>query len=152
MTNLTSSRVVGAALLGAVKRAPAGIGWLSSRVVGNWEWQPPSWLAWVGALLSRGWRYLVTDFWRLAVVLLVLASAIGGWVWYKSRPVPHYARYTVNAPGLTEYGDTGISSSKALTVLFSRSAAPLQQVDKTIGQWMRRSKFCLCGRVFSRLV
>ncbi|MEO8661548.1 MAG: alpha-2-macroglobulin [Bryobacteraceae bacterium] len=132
MTNLTSLRVVWAALLGTAKRVPAGIGWLSSRVLGNWEWQPPSWLAWIGALLAGGWRYLVTDFRRLAVVLLVLASAIGGWVWYKSRPVPHYARYTVNAPGLTEYGDTGISSIKPLTVLFNRSAAPLQQVEKNV--------------------
>ena len=121
-----------AALLRAASGLLAGISWLSARVLGRWQWQPPSWLTWIGGRLARGWRYVAADARRAAAFALVLVAATGGWLWYKSRPVPHYVTYTVTAPGLTEYDDRGIFSIKPLAVAFSESAAPLQQVDKTV--------------------
>ena len=132
MTNLATLRAFWAALLRAVMKLTAGISWLCARVFGRWEWQPPSWLASVGARLVQAGRYVAADAKRAGLIILVLAGMAGGWLWYKSRPVPHYVTFTVTAPGLTEYGDKGISSIKPVALEFSESAAPLQQVEKTI--------------------
>ena len=94
-----------ASLLRVATTLASGFSWLTARAIGHWEWQPPYWLIWFGQHLLRGWRYLVADAKRVAIVLLVLFSAIGGWVWYRSRPVPHYVAFTISAPGLTDYGD-----------------------------------------------
>jgi hypothetical protein len=132
MTNLATLRTFWAALLRVVTKLTAGISWLSTRVFGRWEWQPPSWLAWFGSRLAQAGRYLAADAKRAGFILLVVAGMAGGWLWYKSRPVPHYVTFTVTAPGLTEYGDKGISSIKPLALQFSEWTAPLQQVEKTI--------------------
>src|SRR5262245_34888058 len=126
MTNLASLRTLWAALWSAVVKLGAGIAWLSARVFGRWKWQPPSWIAWTGGRVRQGGRYLVADKKRAGIAFLVLASMLGATVWYETRPVPHYVTYKVNAPGLTEYNDRGISSIKPLTVTFDESAAPLQ--------------------------
>src|SRR5215813_5924947 len=95
------------------------------RWIGRWNWQPPFWLVWVGSRLVRDSRLL-------AMGGLVLAVVIAGWLWLRSRPSPHYVTFTVASPGLTEYGDKGISSIKPLAIQFSEPAAPLQQVEKTV--------------------
>jgi hypothetical protein len=118
--------------LTTLRKLSAAISTLGAQVIGRWQWQPPAWLMWIGSRLAQAARYLAADAKRAAIVLLVLAGAVGGWVWYKSRPVPHYVTYTLTAPGLTEYDEKGISSIKPLAVRFSESAAPLQQVDKTV--------------------
>src|ERR1700726_1834026 len=100
MTSLASLRRVWAAVLRGAKQLPAVISRLSAKVIGRWEWQPPSWLLLVGRRLAEGPRYLVADTRPAAIALLVLAGAIGGWLWYKGRPVPHYVTYIVTAPGL----------------------------------------------------
>ncbi len=110
----------------------AGISWLSARAIGRWEWQPPAWLPWIGGRLAQGFHYIAADAKRAAIFALVLMGAVGGLVWYKNRPVPHYVTYAITDPGLTEYSDKGIFSIKPLIVEFSESAAPLQQVDKTM--------------------
>ena len=132
MTSLTALKAFWAALLRVAAQAFAGVKWLSARVIGQWEWQPPAWIKWTGSRLRQGAGYIVADAKRAGVILLVLAGMIGGWVWYKSRPVPHYVTYTVTAPGLTEYDEKGISSIKPLAIQFNESAAPLQQIDKTV--------------------
>src|ERR1700722_7231822 len=132
MTYLASLRLLWAALLRAVMKLTSGISWLSARVIGKWKWQPPSWAPWIGRRIAQGGHYVAADSRRAAVFVLVLMGAVGGLVWYRNRPVPHYVAYSVTGPGLTEYGDKGISSIKPLIVQFSESAAPLQQVDKTI--------------------
>src|ERR1017187_3770571 len=132
MTTLVTLRAFWAALLRVATKLIAGISWLGTRVIGRWEWQPPAWLGWFGSRLAQAGRYIAADAKRAGLILLVLASMVGGWVWYKSRPVPHYVTFTVTAPGLTEYDEKGISSIKPLAVQFSESAAPLQQVDKTV--------------------
>src|SRR5690348_2378764 len=105
---------------------------ISERVIGHWHWQPPVWLVWTGSRLSQAARYIAADAKRAGVILVMLAGAAGGWLWYKSRPAPHYVTYSITAPELTEYGDKGISSIKPLAVQFSESTAPLQQVEKTV--------------------
>src|SRR5438094_5222391 len=124
MTNLATLRAFWAALLRVATKLTAGISWLGTRVIGRWEWQPPSWVAWTGSRLAQAGRYLAADAKRAGLILLVLAGMLGGWIWYKSRPAPHYVTLTVTAPGLTEYGDRGISSIKPLAVQFSESTAP----------------------------
>ncbi|MBV8905054.1 MAG: alpha-2-macroglobulin family protein, partial [Acidobacteriia bacterium] len=124
---------------GIGNRLFAGISRVAAGVFGHWEWQKPSWLAWTGRHLLRGWQYATADAKRLAIVAAVVMGAIGGWVWYKTRPVPHYMSYSATAPGLTEYGEKGISSIKPLCVDFSESAAPLQQIQKTIGTGIKMS-------------
>ena len=57
--------------------------------------------------------------WRAAIFVLVLMGAVGGWVWYKNRAVPHYVTCAATGLGITEYGDEGISSIKPLVVRFS---------------------------------
>src|SRR5580704_994436 len=132
MKSLAGLRTLWTAWLRAAKKLPAGIASISAPVLGRWEWQPPSWLLWIGRRLTEGWRYLAADLRRAAVVLLVLIGIVGAWVWYKHRPVPHYVTCTVSAPGLTEYNDRGISSIKPLVLQFNESAAPLQQVGKAV--------------------
>jgi len=103
-----------------------------SKVIGRWEWQPPSWLKWCAGQAARAWRHLTGDLRRAGIALLVLIAVAGTWLWYKSRPAPQYVTYTVTPPGLTEYGDKGISSIKPLAVEFSEPVAPLQQIEKSI--------------------
>jgi uncharacterized protein YfaS (alpha-2-macroglobulin family) len=132
MTSFERLRPLGAALVKGARRFTTGISWLSARVLGRWSWQPPFWLAWLAGRSLQAWRWVVADAKRAAVAILLLLGAIGGGVWYKARPTPHYVTYTINAPGLTEYGEKGISSIKPLDVQFSESAAPLQQIDKPV--------------------
>jgi len=101
-------------------------------LIGRWQWQPPGWLAWIGTSAVRGWRYVVSDKKRAILTTLLIVAAGGGSAWYATRPTPHYVIYTISAPGLTEYNDTGISSIKPLKVSFSESAAPLKQIQKAV--------------------
>lgn len=132
MTTPERLRALCSALLGAATKLPAAMSRLSARVLGRWEWQPPSWCGWVGRWGTEVWRYLAADVRRPVFALLVLVGVTGGLVWYIERPAPNYVTYTVTAPGLTEYGDKGISSIKPLAIQLSESAAPLQKVDKTL--------------------
>ena len=125
-------RAAWAALARAAQKVPGGVARVSERAIGRWNWQPPAWLAWSGRRVAQSGRYLAADKKRAGIALIALVGIAGGWLWYKSRPVPHYVTYTISAPGLTEYGDKGISSIKPLAVKFSEPAAPLQQVEKTV--------------------
>src|SRR5262249_39935138 len=108
-----------AALLRIAAIVARAISWLSARVIGHLDWQPPSWLAWVGQRFNEGWRYLTAD-WRLGwIAFIALISSVGGYAWYKSLPQPHYVTYDVTRPALTEYNDRGIYSIKPLAIHFS---------------------------------
>src|SRR4051812_31029045 len=96
------------------------------QVFGEWHWQPPVWLAWIARRIALAARFLVADIKRAIALPVLLAAIFWGWVWYKNRPVPHYVTVTVAAPGLTEYGDKGISSIQPLAIRFDESAAPLE--------------------------
>ncbi|HEX3702988.1 MAG TPA: alpha-2-macroglobulin [Vicinamibacterales bacterium] len=108
------------------------VGWLIVALFGRLEWRPPVWVTEARVRTVRGWRYLTANPKRAAVFVALLLTAIGGSVWYATRPKPHYLRYTVSAPGLTEYNDKGISSIKPLTVTFNESAAPLKSVQQNV--------------------
>ena len=120
------------ALSGAAAKVPPAVSRVSTPVIGRWQWQPPAWMAWTGRRIAGGWRYLAADYRRAGAAVLLLAAVIGGWIWYKNRPVPHYVTYSAAAPGLTEYDEKGIASIKPLTVQFNESAAPLQQINKAV--------------------
>jgi uncharacterized protein YfaS (alpha-2-macroglobulin family) len=92
------------------------------KVTGSLQWEPPQWPGVVGRFLQRWWLYLF-------IGLVILAAGVA---WYKLRPVPHYVEYTITQPGLTQYGDNGISSIKPLVVDFKEAAAPLQNLDKKL--------------------
>src|SRR3954463_7203178 len=107
---------------------------ISTNIFGEWKWQPPSWLVWVARHVAHAARFLFANPRRIAALLLLLAASVSGLIWYRNRPVPHYVAVTVTAPGLTEYGEKGISSIKPLVVVFDESAAPLLSVDKAVAK------------------
>lgn len=101
-------------------------------VAGRWEWQSPPWIRWTRTHSVRAWRTATATRARaaeLAVAVLVIAGAT---TWWLTRPTPHYVTYSVTPPGLTEYNEHGISSIKPLTVVFSESVAPLEQIQKPV--------------------
>jgi hypothetical protein len=61
MTSLASLRVFWAALSDVLPK-----------LIGRSEWQPPSWLAWIGGGIAQAGRYLAADAKRVGLVLLVL--------------------------------------------------------------------------------
>jgi hypothetical protein len=95
-------------------------------------WEAPPWLAWTGAQVARGWRWLAGHPVRAGVLALALVVAGGGSAWYLTRPKPHYVTYAVTPPGLTEYNANGIAAIKPLTIVFSESAAPLKQIKTAV--------------------
>ena len=105
---------------------------IRTRVIGQWEWQPPAWIGWSGSRIAQGWRYIVSDVKRAAAFVLAFVAVWGWFIWYVTRPVPHYVTFTATAPGLTEYGDMGPFPPKPLLVAFNESAAPLEQVEKAV--------------------
>lgn len=132
MSGFTAFRAFGTALGRAAAIMTTRVTWLSARVIGRWEWQPPNWFAWTGHRVAQGYRYLAMDIRRTIFTVLVLAGAFGGWIWLRNRPAPHYVSYTITEPGLTEYNERGIWSIKPLIVQFSESAAPLEQIEKPV--------------------
>jgi hypothetical protein len=100
-----------------VRRSMRILVWLIASLVGRWQWQAPAWLPWLEARRAAGSRYLAANPKRAALLALVILMTGGGYVWYASRPKPHYVAYAVNSPGLTEYNDNGIPSIR-------RPAAP----------------------------
>src|ERR1017187_4321922 len=92
-------RAAWAALARAAQKVPGGIARVSERAIGRWNWQPPAWLAWSRRRVAQAVCYVAADKKRAGIVLIALVGIAGGWLWYKSRPVPHYVTYTISAPG-----------------------------------------------------
>src|SRR5260221_1072641 len=99
---------------------------------GRWTWQSPPWLSWTGTQVARGGRALAAHPKHAGLLALALILAVGGSIWYLSRPKPHYVPYAVPEPGLTEYNVNAIDSTKPLTIVFSESAAPLKQIKTAV--------------------
>ena len=105
--------------------------WLVA-VVGRWDWQAPAWLPWVGKHSRRGWRNATATRARAAALAAAVLAVAGAGVWWYTRPTPVYVTYSVSPPGLTEYDDNGVSSIKPLSIVFSESVAPLEQMQKAV--------------------
>jgi alpha-2-macroglobulin len=123
--------------LAAGTRVVVGLLWrglsrFATGVFGRCEWHAPAWLSWTSARSRRSWQYLKANPKHGAAVAAAAVAALGGLVWYITRPTPHYVTYEVTPPGLTEYNDRGISSIKPLKIVFSESAAPLLQAEKPV--------------------
>ena len=119
-------------LLRAVRTVGSGIAALLARLFGRWHWEAPAWFTRTSALGARSWRYLAANPARAAILAVVLISTVGAYVWYASRPKPHYVTFTTSGPELTTYNEHGIASIKPITVAFSESAAPLKQVKTAL--------------------
>ena len=113
------------ALLHAVKVGLAA-------TVGRLAWEPPRWGRWVGARSADAARHLRAHPSHAAGLALALLAATAGAYSYLTRPRPHYVTYTVEAPGLTEYDQSGVPSYKPLRVSFAESAAPLARIEKAV--------------------
>jgi uncharacterized protein YfaS (alpha-2-macroglobulin family) len=107
---------------------------LATAVIGQWQWQPPAWLGWTGRQCLRAWRFLLADWKRAAVLVLLLIGSAAGYRWYKTRPIPHYVEYTLAPPGLTGYDDNGIAMIRPLLVTFKEPAAPLKSIGKPVAK------------------
>ena len=101
-------------------------------IVGRIAWQPPKWIASAGQRLAVARQWLLADRWRWITLVSMLVLLTAGTYWYKHRPVPNYAGYTVAAPALTEFDENGNATIHPLEVEFSEAAAPLQQIEKVV--------------------
>ena len=109
-----------------------GTVWLFSQLLGRWEWQAPRWAVWTSAQIRRGGDHLARNPRRAAAGALLVVAAGAGYVWWASRPRPHYVTFTVHNPDLTRYTDDGVVHVDVMKILFSESAAPLKQLQKTV--------------------
>ena len=103
-----------------------------TNVFGRWRWEAPGWLQRLGTLGGRAWRFLAANPVRAMLLTLAALAVGGGYIWYLTRPKPHYVAYAITEPGLTEYNDRGISSVKPMRIVFSESAAPLTRVNAEV--------------------
>ncbi len=101
-------------------------------VVGRVAWQPPKWIGWTKQRLATGWQWLLADRRRWIALASVLVVLVAGGYWYRHRPVPNYAGYTVTAPGATVFDENGIATIFPLDVEFAEAVAPLQQIEKPV--------------------
>lgn len=112
----------------------AGRSLLSSLVIvfGRWNWHAPGWLVWMDGRTRTGWRFVTADPRRASAAAALIAAAGAGYVWYASRPTPHYVAYSVHSPALTTYDERGIPHIDWMAIAFSESAAPLKDLEKAV--------------------
>src|SRR6185436_4355855 len=103
-----------------------------THLIGRWHWEAPAWPAWIRRQHQSFRSYLAADRKRSGIFLLAVFAAGAGFVWYWNRPIPHYVKYAVTDPPLTEYNDKGISSIKPMRVVFTEPVAQLKQVEKRV--------------------
>ena len=104
----------------------------ATTLLGQWQWQAPSWIEWTRRQIRKGQEYFAADrrrIYALAAAVVIIGFAV---VFYLNRPKPHYVVYDVTPPGLTEYNEKGISKIYPLRVSFNESAAPLKQIEKRV--------------------
>jgi hypothetical protein len=91
-------------------------------IFGEIQWSPPRWL---GSARDPRW------FWTaVAIVVVVLASSLAGWNWYRHRPKPHTLSVTGTWPRPTRLEKD--ATPDRLVIQFSGSAALLPQVGKEV--------------------
>lgn len=105
------------------------IGGLLRPLLGQFFWQAPGWLQ----LLGRHPR--ATGGSIIAIAILAICGGFG-WQWYQSLPQPLYTTFNVSAPAVTDYSRKQQKTPivHPLTVRFSASVAPIENLDKTLTQ------------------
>jgi alpha-2-macroglobulin len=134
-----ATRTVSTVLRHAARTLGRGLAWLFGALVGRMQWEPPVWARWTAGRATATGRHLRAHPGQAAGLAAGLAAAAGGLYWYSQLPTPHYVAYTVEAPGLTEYDDTGISSIKPLRVVFAEPAAALKLIEKPVTEGLALS-------------
>jgi hypothetical protein len=125
-------RSVFAAVVNFAAKVWSGVRWISRHLIGQWDWDPPAWLAWLANRIRANIRIVSAD-WRIASALVAaIVLSIGGYEWYRHRPRPHYINVTITAPGTTEWDDNGRKPPKPLLVDFAEPAAPLKSIEKPV--------------------
>jgi hypothetical protein len=121
------------ALLRGGRALLAGVAAVLAALVGRWHWEPPAWAARIGVQVARAGRYAAAHAVRASILGLVVLSVAGGYLWWTSRPKPHYVTFAVSGPELTYYDENGVRSIKPLKVVFSESSALLAKVGTAQG-------------------
>jgi len=112
---------------------------LLPQLIGDWKWQAPPWMSWLGRKGSQFHRHLNADPRRAVAFVVTLAILLVGIVWYWNRPTPHYVVYTVESPALTTWDEKGIKKIFPMQVDFTESAAPLKYVQKQVTEGIELS-------------
>src|ERR1700690_3573281 len=124
-------------------RAIAGLwpAWtrLAQSLFGAWAWEAPAWLHLVTRLAARAGRCASRSARRRprltgALLLAIAALAAGGelaWRWAQLLPKPHFAVFTIAAPGRTHIENEN-HKPDPLTVRFDVSAASLALAGKSL--------------------
>lgn len=104
-------------------------------VFGSVSWSAPAWAPALGAAIRRRPRHFAGGALGAAVLA---AAAWGGWHWYVNRPKPvepERITFQAKVPAVTDYVQADGSPKitiHPLEVDFSRSAAPIELVGKTV--------------------
>ena len=93
-------------------------------LLGDITWGAPGWVHVVRRHPGRSAGTVV------AIIVLAVAGWFG-WQWYQHRPRPQQMTFQVTAPGVTYYSQK-TPVIRPLVVVFSGSAAPIEQVDKQV--------------------
>ena len=67
IVSLTTVRALRAALSRSAAKLGNRTSSVTAPVIGRLQWQPHTWLAWIGGRLAQGWHYLAADARRIAV-------------------------------------------------------------------------------------
>ncbi|MGD9949854.1 MAG: alpha-2-macroglobulin [Desulfobulbus sp.] len=106
-----------------------GISKVVHLLLGRFSWQPPPWLRWFTT------RPLLALVFLLVIGSFSLAGWYG-WQWYSHLPKPHTVAFRLESPKGTDYSKTP-AEIFPLLIRFAESAAPLEQVGKTVTNGLR---------------
>lgn len=104
-------------------------------IFGSVSWSAPAWAPATGAAIRRNPRRFAG---RVIGAVLLAVAAWAGWHWYTHRPKapePERITFQVKVPAVTDYVQADGASQitiHPLEVDFSRSAAPIELVGKTV--------------------
>src|SRR6185436_5893340 len=101
-------------------------------IFGRWQWDRPRWVTWTNERGERGARYAGAHPKATGGVILAIAAAIAGYVFYASLPKPYYVKFGVTPPSLTTYTDEGLLKVLPMRVIFEESVAPLKNVRTAV--------------------
>ncbi|HQS59511.1 MAG: hypothetical protein B7Y56_10285 [Gallionellales bacterium 35-53-114] len=117
--------------------------WSVRALFGSLSYQGPAWVGMGIRALRDGFRYIYERIRKLAAanpkrakqigagLIAAAIAATGLYIWYESLPKPVEASFYVNNPQRTRIEDPK-AKPDPLTVVFSRSVAPIDRIGKEI--------------------